>query len=100
MQDPHDPVVQLPVLLSQDTVLVLVPQLPQLSLATGLLAAGQVCPVQGPHSPQEPPSQLALQLLVCVPLFPQERLVVWVWVGAKQVPLWSQPKRQSQLQVS
>ena len=42
VHEPQEDVVQVPVLPSQETVLVLVPQLPQLSLATGLLAAGQV----------------------------------------------------------
>ena len=85
-QAPQAVVVQVPLLPSQVTVLVCVPQLPQLSLATGLEAAGQVCPVQAPHGPQEPPSQLAVQVLVCVPPVPHARLAGRVWVGATHAP--------------
>ena len=64
LQEPQAPDTQLPVLESQVTVLLLLPQFPQVSLNAGLLEAGQVCPVHGPHSPQVQPLQLAVQLLV------------------------------------
>ncbi len=51
-QLPHGSAVQLPVVVLQLTVLVLVPQLPQDSVSAGLLAAGHslASPVQASHA--------------------------------------------------
>lgn len=81
----QEPTIQEP--LVQATLLVCVPQpLEQVCVSEGFDPV-QPCSMQEPHAPHAPPLQLALQVLVCVPLVPHDCEVGKVCVGLVQVPV-------------